>query len=163
MPLVTTARLFANQALQLACGQECIDWAVGKLEDGSDGPYLRILAGRCPPYNHFEIADDRDRAFEELGLRYPGDSAAIGLYGAECMRIILDGGEDPGVTLRTLRDMCIARGYQELYEFYLLSFAYERLQAGEEQFYWQGATRENIRTIIRDEAEKLTTKMERTA
>jgi len=59
--------------------------------------------------------------------------------------------------------MRIARGYQELYEFDLLSFAFERLQAGEEQFYWQGATRENIRTIIRDEAEKLKTKMERTA
>jgi hypothetical protein len=163
MPIVTTARLVANQALQLACGQECVDWAIGMLEDRCDGPFLRMLASRCPPYNHFEIADNRDRAFEELGLRYPGDSAAINLYGAERIRIALDGGEDLAVTLHVLRDTCIARGYKELYEFYMLSFAYERLQAGEGQLYWPDATLENIFAIVRNEAEKLATKVERTA
>ena len=115
MPIVTTARLFANQALQLACGQDCVD------------------------------------------------SAAIDLYGAERLRIALNGGEDMVVTLRVLRDICIARGYKELYEFYMLSFAYERLQTGDEQFYWPDATLENIFTIVRNEAEKLATKVERTA
>jgi len=67
------------------------------------------------------------------------------------------------VTLHVLRDTCIARGYKELYEFYMLSFAYERLQAGEGQLYWPDATLENIFAIVRNEAEKLATKVERTA
>ena len=57
-------------------------------------------------------------------------------------------------TLTIIKDLCIARDYQrDIYDFYLLYFAYTDLQESEVQWYWEGATRENIASIVRDRAE----------
>lgn len=155
MATITTARILAEKALQGTCGQECIDWAVSMLEQGQDGRYLTMLAGMAPPLNHFEVADYRDRSLRELGIADIGDAEAVTAYAVEHLRIALAGEADLISTLSALKDLCIANDYQRnLYDFYELYFAYTDLQESDVQWYWQGATRENIVSIIRRRAEE---------
>jgi hypothetical protein len=154
MATITTARILADKALQETCGQECADWAVSMLEQGNDGHYLAILAGTSPPFHHFEIADYRDRALRELGIPDISHSAAVTAYSAERLRLALGGEADLFATLALIKDLCVARDYQpDIYDFYLLYFAYADLEDSEVQWYWEDATRENIVSIIRDRAE----------
>lgn len=134
-------------------GHNCVDWAISILEQGRDGRYLAMLAGISPPFNHFEIADYLDYSLRELGLTGISDSAAVTTYAAEQLRLTLAGEADLTSTLGIIKDLYVARDFQrELYDFYLLYFAYTDLQESEVQWYWEGATRENIVSIIRDRA-----------
>jgi hypothetical protein len=154
MATITTARILAEKALQATCGQECVDWAVSMLEQGRDGHYLTMLAGMSPPLNHFEVADYRDRSLRELGIANISDSEAVAAYSAEHLRLALAGEVDLISTLSVIKDLCIAHDYQrDIYDFYTLYFAYTDLQESDFQWYWEGATRENIVSIIRRRAE----------
>ena len=153
LPRVTTARILANKALQNACGRECVDWAVSMLEAGADTPHLRILAGELPPYNHFVVAQLRDAALHELNLAEPVGDVAVRKYAVERLRAALAGDEDLIEVLSVVKDLCISHDYQkDLYDFYLLFFAYSDLQEEPHQWYWAGATRENIVSVIRQRA-----------
>lgn len=154
MATITTARILADKALRQTCGQECVDWAISMLEQGRDGHYLRMLAGTSPPFNHFEVADYRDRSLRELGITDISDSAAITTYAAERLRLALAGEVDLASTLRTIKDLYVGADYlRDIYDFYLLYFAYTDLQESEFQWYWPDATRENITSIIHGRAE----------
>lgn len=48
MPDPTTARILAELALQVPCGQTCVDWAVGMLTAGHEGENLGMLAAASP-------------------------------------------------------------------------------------------------------------------
>lgn len=149
---VTTAQLFLNQALQRACGPECVAWAIGQLESGHDGYHLRMLASASAPFNHFVLAELRDQAFRELGITYPGRAAAATCYATEQLQRLLAGERDVGETVRELKDVCLAMGYQEdLMDFYRLSFAHEDLQRADHTYYWD-ATPADIDDIIRAQA-----------
>lgn len=154
MSTITTARILADRVFDQPCGDECVDWATSMLEQGRTGRCLEMLAGMSPPFNHFEIADFRDRALHELGLNDISESTAVNSYSAEQLRQALAGEVDIGAALRVIKDLYIASNYQkELYDFYLLYFAYTDLQEYEEQHYWNEANRGNIISIIRDRAE----------
>lgn len=154
MTTVTTARILADKALQRACGQECVEWAVSMLEQGHDGHYLSMLAGTCPPFNHFEIADYRDRSLRELGITDISKEAAVTAFSVEQLRLALAGEVDLIATITLIKDLCIEREYQRnIFDFYLLYCAYADLQESEVQWYWKGATRGNIVSIIRARAE----------
>jgi len=153
MPNITTARILTDKVLEETCGQECVDWAISMLEQDCDGHYLAILAGMSPPFNHFEIADLRDHSLREMGLSDFNESTAITTYVAEQLRILLNGA-DLAAKLDVIKDICIALDYQkDIYDFYLLYFAYTDLQESDFQWYWEGATRENIVSIVHERAE----------
>jgi hypothetical protein len=150
---VTTARILANKALQEPCGRDCVDWAVRMLEEGQDSPHLRILAGELPPYNHFEVAQLRDAALRELDLLEPAGDVAVRMYAVERLRAALTGDEDLIEVLTVVKDFCVSQNYQkDLYDFYLLFFAHSDLQEEPHQWYWAGATRANILSLIRKRA-----------
>ncbi len=151
---VTTNRILAEKALQKTCAQQCVDWAINLLEPGHDGYYVAMLAGQVPPFNHFELADLRDRALHELGIKEVVPSIAVHRYAVECLRAALAGDVDRVEALAIVKDLCVAIDYpKDLNEFYLLCFAYEDLLEREVQWYWPGATRENVLSIVRDTAE----------
>jgi hypothetical protein len=53
--------------------------------------------------------------------------------------------------LKILKDICIEFDYEkQLYGFYLLYFAKVDLLESENQWYWDGATQQNIDSIIKD-------------
>lgn len=51
--------------------------------------------------------------------------------------------------LRLLCELCIAEDYQkDIYDFYLLRWAFDDLQRETVQWYWDGADRSNIHQIV---------------
>ena len=154
MTNVTTARILADKAIQMACGEECVDWAMQLLESGHDTDYVARLAGMLPPHNHFEIADMRDRVLQELGQLDVPPSEAIRQYAVDILKSALNGESELLDAIARVKNVCGDYGCEpDVYDFYLLYFAHCDLQETDVQFYWPGATRENIVAIIRDRAE----------
>lgn len=152
---VSTIEILARRALQRPCGVECVEWAVGLLEQGRESKSVRVLAGMTPPLNHFEIADLRERVlFEtqppELQIEDPI---------TEFVREIIQAALKSDLALHTafalITDLAIELGYpSELQPFYNLFNAWDDLQYRAEQWYWNGATRENIDSLMREEARR---------
>ncbi|CRX38457.1 hypothetical protein [Estrella lausannensis] len=145
----TTARILADKALMRTCGQECVDWALGMLDQGHDGEAFCVLACMSPPYNHFEMAELRDKALSSLNLGDIQLSEALWGYAKETMKATIKGEKDVGSALNLLRILYFEGGFlQELQDSYLLYYAYMDLQESEYQYYWDGATRDNINQIV---------------
>jgi hypothetical protein len=148
---MTTTKLLAFKALERPCGQECIDWAIGMLEQGVEHKSVTILAGMTPPFNHFEIASLRDRALADLKVTELPRSHAVKAYVAELALQALADDKDLLHFLKELTNLCIAEDYpSELSDFYRLYFAWLDLRERGVQFYWPGATQENIEQLVRD-------------
>ena len=149
--MITTAQVLAERALNEACGQSCVEWAISMLEQGKDGTHLRMLASMSPPFNHFEVAEYRDRSLEELGVGNTADAEAINMYAAEVLRLAATDEAELPSALARVKDLCVGFNYpKNLYDFYLLHFAYSDLQDSEVQWYWKGADRSNIDSIIEE-------------
>lgn len=150
MKAPTTARILAEKALALTCGEGCVDWAVSMLVAGREGHHLAMLAGMVRPFNHFEIAAMRDRALAELGLDDPPPGLAVLTFATELLRAAISDDIELRLAVREVGALCVADDHrQDLYEFYLLDRAIEDWDAGEHSHYWDGATPENIMTIVR--------------
>src|SRR5262249_34803730 len=117
-----------------------------------------------PPFNHFELAELRDRALLELGVGDLTGAPALMVYADEILSSALRGDEDLIEAITVLKDLCIAHEYlPDLMDFYLLYFAYTDLQVADKQWYWSGATRDNILTIIRERARQFVEDAEQNA
>lgn len=155
MAKISTAHILADKALQQSCGQNCVDWAITMLEDGRDGHNLTMLAAMLPPYNHFEMAALRDRALQELGFADLDADVAVRTFAIERLRLALTGEANLIDAVCEVKDLCIANNYQkELFDFYLLHFAYVDLRDHGSQWYWPGATRQNIEATIGEHVEQ---------
>jgi hypothetical protein len=151
---VSTAHLLADKALQETAGQQCVDWAIGMLEQGYESEHLIRLAGMLPLYNHFEVSSLRDRALEELQIRQSNNDSILRQYAAELLSEGLNGGRELNLAIKEVKDLYIRNGFDpgDLKDFYLLYFAYTDLQDSDMQWYWPSGTRENINAIIRERA-----------
>ncbi len=155
MPTVTTTEILARRALQRASGQECVDWAIGMLEQGHSSRNLLMLAGLTPPLNHFEVSELRDRALAETNPSELSVGDPLRAFVAELLAGALRGERPVLEVVARIKDLSIELGYpRELGDFYLLYLAWEDLQHSDRQWYWDGATRENIEQLIREHAEK---------
>jgi len=155
MASISTIRILLDKALQETAGHNCVDWAIGMLERGRDGHHLLRLAGMLPLYNHFEIADLRDRALEELGIEDLAPDDAVRSYAVELLESALAGKVDLVRAFETLAGLYVANGYQrDILDFYLLHYAHKDLQEDDIQWYWDGASRNNIDAVMRDQAEQ---------
>ncbi len=151
----STNEILARRWLEMPCGQEVVDWAASLLEQGRESRHLLLLAACSPPFSHFELARYRDLALAELSLERPPGNDPVVPFAAELLRDALAQGQDLYSALSLVKKLCIQDDYcHELYDFYLLWFAVQDLQVGEDQRYWEGATSKNIDRIIRDRAEK---------
>lgn len=123
------------------------------LERGYDSNNLTILAGLTPQLNHFEIADYLERALKEVGLANIDSSAVIAHYLSSQLLPALNNKTKLKAALQKLKDIHISSDYSSnLKDFYLLYHAYTDLQEADSQYYWEGATRDNITSIIRQRA-----------
>jgi hypothetical protein len=153
MAQISTARVLLDKSLGDTAGQECVDWAIGLLERGHDGHYVMRLAGMLPPHNHFEIAALRDMTLTELGIADAAADDAVISYGMELLQHAVSDDSYLPCAFAALSGLYIANGYQKaLVDFYLLHHTYEDLQYEEIQWYWDGATSKNIRSIMRNRA-----------
>lgn len=152
---ISTNRILALKALDHSCGQQCVDWAICLIEQGRTERHVLMLAGMSPPFNYFEMAELRDRALAELGFRAISRSDALRIYAADIAQDAQSGQAETLATLRELNRLCIDEDYAaELQDFYSLYFAWDDLLTSHEQWYWPGATRENIAAIAHETLSK---------
>jgi hypothetical protein len=152
---VSTVEILMRKMLGRACGQECVTWAIGMLEQGYESPSLPILAGLTPPLNHFEVAQLRDRALQEIRPAELKIDDPINAYVAEiAFDAIYDIGSLREVFARVTQ-LAIELGYPaDLQPFYNLHFAADDLRHSDVQWYWEGANRENIEQLMLQEAQR---------
>lgn len=131
--------------------QDWVDWAVDAIVDGFDSSSLRILAGLQPPLDRDEVTRLWPKAFVELNIRPIEHKNCIPFYVSTVIRRTLTEKRPPNEALGKLKDLCCATNYDSrLMDFYLLFFALTDLEAGEMQWYWKGATADNVHQIVDD-------------
>jgi hypothetical protein len=150
-PVKSTAEILAFKALNRDINKTWVDWAVEMLMAGFDTENLAILAGEFEPYYQFQLQDLTTKVLNELQLDYSDKEQTIKNYACYLIDKSLDGELDNFKVLDILKDICIELDYERyLYDFYLLYFTKDDLYYSENQWYWDGATRENIEKIITD-------------
>lgn len=150
-PVKSTAEIVAFKVLNRDINKTWVDWAVEMLVAGFDTENLAILAGEFEPYNQFQLQDLTTKVLNELQLDFSDKDQTIKNYACYLIDKSLNNEHDSFKVLDILKDICIELDYEKyLYDFYSLYFAKDDLSYSENQWYWEGATRENIDKIIRD-------------
>ncbi|MDG1808959.1 MAG: hypothetical protein P8J91_04255 [Pirellulaceae bacterium] len=145
----TTTQILADRILERACGERCVEWAIGLLEDGYEQLPVCRLAAKLRPHNHFELASLRDQILDLLELAPKTDEEILTAYAGEILLEAANGTRNRIEAITEVKDLCIVMDYlPTLYDFYSLYFAWEDLQYSTEQYHWAGATRSNIESLI---------------
>lgn len=127
---ISTALIVLEAVREKLCGQNLVDWAIKMWSTGSENRHLQAIAASMPPYDHFELADLRAKAFRDLGIQVPSLDTAVGLYAVERFSVA-SWGSDAALTavVAELHDLCIELDYHEaLYGFYMLHCAHEDIR-----------------------------------
>jgi hypothetical protein len=147
----STAEILAFKMLGRSINRQWIDWAYNMLEAGFETENLIILAGEMEPYNQFEVQSLANKVLKELNLTWDDREQVYKNYVCYLISEALDGKLKAVNVLSALTNVCIENDYEPyLYDFYSLYYAYDDLIYSDHQWYWHGATRENIDTIIKD-------------
>lgn len=126
---------------------------MGLLVEGVASPQVEMLASLDPPFNLFEVAALRDRALREVNAPDLEPRDAVLHYARERLLSLLAGQDRLADVLGELKKLVSSTGWApDLFDFYMLYFAYDDLISSGDQFYWEGATRENIESIVFDRA-----------
>lgn len=149
VPRPTTAEVVALRSLGRTIDEVFVAWAVGMLEVGRDSPSLRVLAGESAPFHPFEMEALVDRVFHELEIAPHGDRAqAARALAKERIRAGAGGHLPRAEVLRELARLHLDFGLEDLHDFFLLHHAHGDLRASDVQWYWPGADRDNIDSIV---------------
>lgn len=155
LPLATLGVLL-DRALERLSGEACVEWAISLLLEGRDGRFLRRLAGMTPPFNHFEMADLRDRALAEqgLGAAPPPENVAHAYVAARLESVLSSGPDAIGAVLDEAANLYHALDLDSgLQDLAFLAFARDDFRTGERvSFHWQAATPETLDGIVREKA-----------
>jgi hypothetical protein len=129
-----------------------VDWALSLLKNGNQTPNVLMLASFGEPIDAFEIRPYIVAVLTDLGLaEIVGDEAVIAVIRYYATEILMD---------RRLRDnlRTLSKLYMQYYEndfklnaFYLLENAWYNLEGHYDDYYYGGATLENIESLIKKE------------
>ena len=150
-PVKTTAEILAFKVLNRDIDNTWVNWAVDMLMAGYDTEHLIILAGESEPFNQFQMQKLTDKVLNELKLDFSDKDQTVKNYACYLIDKFLDGELDNFKVLEILKDIYIELDHEKyLCDFYSLYFAKDDPFYSENQWYWDGATRENIDEIIMD-------------
>lgn len=150
-PIPSTAEILVFKMIGDNVNKKWTDWAYEMLLAGFETENLIQLAGELEPYNQFELQRLTDNIFEELNLKWDNEEQVYENYACYLIGQALDCKIQNVNVLNTLKDIYIGANYELPYhDFYALYYAQDDLRYSEDQWYWPGATRENIDAIIRE-------------
>jgi hypothetical protein len=145
----STYKILALYVLNRDADESWAIWALDMLSAGFESDQLILLAGISKPYNQFYLRELTARAFAELSLDTSSLEKALNDYTLYLVEDALAGNLSYSAVLAELKDI-----FNELHQisflspFYLLYFAEDDLKFSRHQFYWPGATRQNIQETI---------------
>nr|WP_322624911.1 hypothetical protein [uncultured Flavobacterium sp.] len=129
-------------------------WALSLMEEGNEMPSVIMLASFAEPIDTLEIQPYVSRALIELNLAETyGEEAKYSLIRFYMLEILLDKN-----LRKNLIELSHLYNYDDeeygLHPFYLLLDAWHDLDHGLYNHYYNGATLDNIESIIKKEAEQ---------
>ncbi|MBS7565757.1 hypothetical protein KHS38_15215 [Mucilaginibacter sp. Bleaf8] len=134
---------------------ECVDWAMEMVKLGYDTENLLILAGLSKPVNYFETVTYLEAAVREIRLKLKaGDEGVISYSSYYIMQIAH--GIDIRENLRKISVYYADTDHHESIEsFDQLRWAWDDMDWNDgQQWYWPGATLDNIEKIVIDTAKQ---------
>lgn len=144
-----------QKAFDLPLGENAVEWAIEMIEAGYESANLYMLAGETKPFNHFEIQELVNKVFQEFHLSFSDKDKVIEEYACFLIKRFIENPNDYSKALDELRDICIKLDMDAKYQnFYFLWYAKDELEELGVQWYWEGANRENIDAIIKNEFQK---------
>jgi hypothetical protein len=150
-PIKSTYEIRLLKHLNRSVDEKWIRWAVDMMIAGFESEYIIELAGISIPYNQFELKSLTDKVFHDLSIDLNNREQIIKDYVCFVGQDVIDNKRDLYKTLREIKDVCVERDYLDLiHDFYLLYFAKEDLIYDVNQWYWNGANRDNIDQICID-------------
>jgi hypothetical protein len=161
-PVLSTYKILKEKAFNSDIDESWIDWAIEMMEAGYEADSLYQLAGTLKPYNQFELQALTTRVLKDLQLDYSDKRKALKNYVYFLITSNLDKPEHYYKVLREFRDIYYELDMDsEFQDLALLYWAKDDLLCGADyQYYWKGANRENIDTIIKETFELLKRKFE---
>lgn len=150
-PVPSTSKMIWLKAFECSFDESWVDWAIEMIEAGFESENLYMLAGSTGSFYYFEMNDLTSAVMRDLSIDYSDKQAATRNYAYFLIKEALDDPRKLISTLHQLQEFYYMLDHGKLYsDFYSLYFAWEDLKVMEYQFYWEGADRENIDTIIKD-------------
>jgi hypothetical protein len=150
-----TSKILAYKELPGFNMDDTIDWALDMMRLGYETPSLLILASISKPTNFYEAQEYLVSACKELGIQIPNREEALYEY---CKYFIsgIARSENVRANLSQLYKIAhIELDDKPIFDFYLLYWAWDDLDYNSDyQHYWEGATLENIESIVIDTAKK---------
>lgn len=162
MKVLSTYKILKAKAFNENFDESWIDWALEMMEAGYQSENLYMLAGETKPFNQFELHELTRKALEDLGFSYSDKNAVLKNYVYYLISKSVDQPETYYTTLRELKNICQDLNLDLTYmDFYLLYYAKDELLVNDVQWYWYGASRQNIDQIIKDRFRQWITEFEK--
>lgn len=160
-PVLSTYKILKEKAFQAEINESWIDWAIEMIEAGYASINLYELAGATRPYNQFEVQDLTTKIFKDLGLDYSDKTKVLKNYIYFLITSNLDKPETYSTILRECTDIYYDLNMNSEYQdLALLYWAKGDLLHADYQHYWDGANKENINAIIKEQFELLKRRFE---
>ncbi len=149
-PIASTAEILAYKMLGRAINKKWIDWAYDMLVAGFESENLIMLAGELEPYDQLELQRLADKGLNELNLTWDDREQVYRNYVCYLVSAALNGKMKAVNVLGIIADIYLEIDHEPFLKFFLLQCAYDDLFYSDQQHCWDGATRENIDTVIKD-------------
>lgn len=147
----TTPETAYRLEFDLTEDQQLVDWALGLMLKGCKLASVAQLAGAVEPYSHFQLVDWAKYILDDLNLGQQERQTIIDNYIRQTLKDTLRGERSYLEGLKNLYDLCLALNYDDSFmDFYQLYNAKSDLEYSPQQWYWDGATRDNIDEICYD-------------
>ena len=159
--VLTTYKILKEKTFNSDVSESWIDWAIEMMKAGYESLNLYELAGTTRPYNQFELQALTNKIFKELNLDYSNKRQTLRNYVYFLLTANIDHPERYEKVLRELRDIYYELDMDSEYlDLALLCWAKDDLLYSDYQHYWEGANRENIDAIIKEQFELFKRRLE---
>lgn len=148
-PIESTSEILAFKVLNRNIDSSWFEWANDMLNEGFSNKYLLILASETEETNQFQLQDLADRTLKELKLDFSDKEAIIKKYVTFLIQRFQKGKAETLDILKIITDIFFELERPSfLYDFYALFDAKDDLMDHGVTWMWEGATVENIDSII---------------
>jgi hypothetical protein len=149
IPVSSTYGILKNKVLNCDIDKTWAHWALEMMQAGFESSNLYILAGISEPYNQFELHALTTNVLNDLNLDFSDKQQVLRNYAYSIINQSINKPDCYVRALQELKSLCCSLNMDKEYmDFYLLYFAKDDLSESEVQWYWEGANRGNIDSII---------------
>lgn len=144
--------LQSHEQLDYLDYSKAVNWAIEKVKQGEETENILMLASFREPIDRFEIRPYVSAVLNELSLEQLNYKHAIIAEVHYYLNHILND-LDLKSNLDKLKQICVNNDYEfGLMIFYLLYYAWDGLEDCGENFYYEGVTLNNIKSVVKRDA-----------